>query len=251
MRKRGAEVMRFGLEDGWDFSKAKHRRVLLDLHYELEPDEIFLNPKCTLWSPMQNINIRTDEDARDLQEKQWQDHEIHVKFCKRLYVQQARNGRHAHIEHPTPSKAWDAPAFKSLPGMKVTFDQCAYGATTWTDQGDWQPIKKTTTLRTTKQAMIWQISKRCQGNHRHHPLEGGQRCREVENYPQLMAKHIAEAIMVDEGLPEQVYATGQDDQLTGILRCLQASSQSRSSQNRGFARPAEEQAMGSQDHCCH
>ena len=203
--KRGAEVMRFGLDDGWDFSKAKHRRALLDLQHELEPDEIFLSPKCTLWSPMQNINIRTEEDVRDLQEKQWQDHEIHLKFCKRLYVQQARNGRHAHIEHPAPSKAWDTPAFKFLPGMKVTFDQCAYGATTWTDQGDWQPIKKTTTIRTTKQAMIWQMSTRCQGGHRHHPLEGGQRCREAENYPQLMAKHIAEAIMADEGLPEQVY----------------------------------------------
>eukprot|EP00913_Durusdinium_trenchii_P027454 g25749.t1 len=65
-----------------------------------------------------------------------------------------------------------------------------------------------------------EIDRGKQGGHRHHPLEGGQRCREAENYPQLMAKHIAEAIMADEGLPEQVYATGQDDQLTGILRRL-------------------------------
>ena len=68
--KRGAEVMRFGLDNGWDFfSRAKHRRALLDLQYELEPDEIFLSPKCALWSPVQNINIRIEEDVRELQEK--------------------------------------------------------------------------------------------------------------------------------------------------------------------------------------
>ena len=196
--RNGAEVMRFGLEE-WDFTKAKHRRALLSMQQELEPDEVFISPKCTLWSPMQNINIRSEEDAQALREKQWEDHEIHLKFARRLYMQQAKHGRHAHIEHPAPSKAWSTPAFKSLPGMQVTFDQCAYGATTWTDDGQWAPIKKPTTFKTTKQAMVWQVSRRCSGDHAHHPLEGGQRCREAENYPELMAKHIAKAIMADKG----------------------------------------------------
>ena len=46
------DVMRFGLEDGWDFSKASHRKQLLRLADDLEPDEIFMSPKCTLWSRM-------------------------------------------------------------------------------------------------------------------------------------------------------------------------------------------------------
>ena len=165
----GAEVMRFGLDDGWDFTKAKHRRALLSMQQELEPDEVFISPKCTLWSPMQNINVRNEEDAQALREKQWEDHEIHLKFARRLYLQQAKHGRHAHIERPAPSKAWSTPAFKSLPGMQVTFDQCAYGATTWTDDGQWAPIKKSTTLKTTKQAMVWQMSRRRSGDHAHHP----------------------------------------------------------------------------------
>ena len=62
--------------------------------------------------------------------------------------------------------------------MRVTFDQCAYGAVTWTDEGDWAPIQKTTTIQTTKQAMVWHMSRRLQqGPPSHQPLEGGHRCQ--------------------------------------------------------------------------
>ena len=36
---------------------------------EEEPDEIFMSPKCTLWSAMQSINVKTEEDCIELQEK--------------------------------------------------------------------------------------------------------------------------------------------------------------------------------------
>lgn len=102
--------------------------------------------------------------------------------------------------------------------MRVTFDQCACGATSWTDSGEWLPIKKATTLQTTKQAMVWHMSRRCQQDHQHQPLEGGQRCKAAEDYPELLARCLAEAAMADEGLPEQVYAVNQEEQLTGVLR---------------------------------
>ena len=218
--RRGATVRRFGLADGWDFSKAKHRRALLELQAEDEPDEIFMSPKCTLWSTMQSINMKTEEDCVELQEKRWLDHEVHLKFCRKLYMSQVRGGRHAHIEHPSKSKAWQTPAFQNLPGMRVTFDQCAYGAVTWTDTGTWAPIRKTTSIQTTKQAMVWHMSRRCSQDHQHQPLEGGHRCKHAEDYPEILAQHLAEAAMTDEGLHEQAYAVGQEQQLTGVLRKL-------------------------------
>ena len=99
-QRRGAEVRRFGLVDGWDFTKAAHRRALLDLQEEEEPDEIFMLPKCTLWST--SINLKTDEDAQELQERRWLDHEIHLKFCRKVYLRQVRGGRHAWSILPTP-----------------------------------------------------------------------------------------------------------------------------------------------------
>ena len=60
---------RFGLHNGWDFTKSSHRRQLLQMADELEPDEIYMSPKCTLWSQMQAINIHNEADWQDLQER--------------------------------------------------------------------------------------------------------------------------------------------------------------------------------------
>ena len=76
--------MRFGLNNGWDFSKLTHRKRLMEVAYELEPDEIYMSPKSTLWSPMQAINTRCEADWDELWERRDFDHEIHLKFCKKL-----------------------------------------------------------------------------------------------------------------------------------------------------------------------
>ena len=177
----GAEVMHFGPNNGWDFSKLAHRRRLLELAHELEPDEIYMFPKCTLWSPMQAINMRCEADWDELWERRDFDHELHLKFCKKLCWFQVKRGAHAHIEHPHRSAAWDTPAFANLPGERTTFDQCEYGSTTTVDDAE-APIMKTTSIQTTKRAMCRIMSKRCSGNHQHARLEGGGLCKKAENY---------------------------------------------------------------------
>ena len=74
--------MRFGLNNGWDFSKLTHRKRLMEFAYELEPDEIYMSPKSTLWSPMQAINTRCEADWDELWERRDFDHEIHLKFAR-------------------------------------------------------------------------------------------------------------------------------------------------------------------------
>ena len=80
----GTDVTRFELNNGWDFSKLTHRKYLMELAYELEPDEIYMSPKCTLWSPMQAINMSCEADWNELWERRDFDHEVHLKFCKKL-----------------------------------------------------------------------------------------------------------------------------------------------------------------------
>ena len=216
-QKRGAEVGRSGLAD---FSKAKHRKALLELQVGEEPNEIFMSPKCTLLSTMQSINMKTEEDCIELQEKRWLDHEVHLKFCRRLYLNQVRGGRHGHIEHPSKPKAWQTPAFQSLPGMRATFDQCACGAITWTDDRTWAPIQKATSIQTTWHKPWCGMARSAAFAHQHQSLERGHRCRAAEDYPEILAQHLAEAAMADEGLHEQACAVGQEEQLTGVLRKL-------------------------------
>eukprot|EP00438_Fugacium_kawagutii_P019118 Skav204381 [mRNA] locus=scaffold4897:193896:199406:+ [translate_table: standard] len=221
--KLGARIERFGFQEGWDFSKSSHRKALLRKLDDDEPDEVFLAPKCTLWSPMQNINIKNEQDAMELENMREVDHGTHLTFVKKIYWKQVRRGKHAHIEHPERSKAWKTKAWANLPGYKTTFDQCEYGATTINDNNEVEPIKKSTSIQTTKAAMARRMSKRCQGGHTHCKLEGsmpggGNRCREAENYGQIMARHLAKAMLDDEEITDQIYAV--DDAETGVLRQL-------------------------------
>ena len=67
------------------------------------------------------------------------------------------------------------------------------------------------------------MSRRCQGDHTHCPLEGsmpggGHQCREAENYGVSLAKYLAKAVMSEEDLTQQIYAV--DDVETGTLRQL-------------------------------
>ena len=63
-------------------SKLAHRKRSMEMAYELEPDEVYMSPKCTLWSPMQAINTRCEADWDELWERRDFDHEIHVKFAR-------------------------------------------------------------------------------------------------------------------------------------------------------------------------
>ena len=227
--KQGAKVERFGLATGWDFNKASHRKALLDRARDEEPDEIFMSPRCTLWSPMQNINIHSEEDAELLQERREQDHDTHLMMCRRLFLHQVKKGNHAHIEHPERSKAWSTKAFRNLPGYHMVFDQCMYGTMTIDDDGLPALVRKATGLHTTKRAMAVRMQKRCDKSHCHQPLEGNipgsgiSRCRAAENYGVELARHFAAGIMADEGLVEQVYMGEEEtDEQTGVLKKLAA-----------------------------
>ena len=65
-------------------SKLAHRKRSMEMAYELEPDEVYMSPKCTLWSPVQAINMHCEADWDELWERRDFDHEIHLKFCKKL-----------------------------------------------------------------------------------------------------------------------------------------------------------------------
>ena len=218
------EVMRFGLNNGWDFSKSSHRKQLLRLCDDLEPDEIYMSPKCTLWSTMQNLNLKNEEDCQDLEIRRDVDHETHLKMCRKLYMKQVRRGAHGHLEHPLTSLAWQTPALRSLPGHQALFDQCMYGSTTTDDGGVQQPIKKPTRIQTTKWAMLQRMSLRCDGSHPHQRLEGRDRCRKAEDYQEGLARSIALALLQEEGMDEQTFPVEDQDaeaeQLTGVLRKL-------------------------------
>ena len=188
-----------------------------------------MHRRCTLWSPMQNINIKDEHGAQLLQSERELDQDTHLMMCRRLYLGQVRRGNHARIEHPERCKAWSTSASKTLPGYHALFNQCAYGATTKDDNGFDAFIRKSTALHTTKRAMAMRMSRRCDHTHDHQPLEGRipgtsiSRCRAAEDYCLTLAQHFAHGMMAEETLDDQVFAADEAGaQHAGVLRQLAA-----------------------------
>ena len=220
----GAHVEVFGYATGWDFDLPDHRRQFL-ARLEAEcPDELFLAPSCGPWSPMQNLAAREAEQQEALQELREWHHETHLKFVRKCYLTQVKQGGHAHIEQPAGALSWKTHALSTLPGLRCTFDQCEYGSMCQAEDGRWLLTKKPTSLQTTKMAVFQAFSRRCSGDHEHCPLEGhaagyGRRTKYMESYQPTLATMLASALLQPEApsICEFVGAVSEEKEQTGVL----------------------------------
>ena len=220
----GAQVEIFGYSTGWDFDLAEHRKLFLQRLQEEVPDEVLLAPSCGPWSPMQNLNAKTLEQQESLQELREWHHAVHLKFVRKVYETQGLQGGHAHVEQPAPALSWKTTSLSKLPGFRCTFDQCHYGCECLDRDGLWKPVRKTTSLLTTKMSVYREFQLRSQGDHQHCALEGhapglGLRTRYMESYQPSMASILAAALMVPEvpQLNDFAGAASEEREQTGVL----------------------------------
>lgn len=157
----GMEVRVFSYETGWDFDNPLHRSQFLALLVQEMPDELFLAPECKLWSVMQNINARDEQQREKLKLYRDHHHRTHLMFVRRAFLVQVHGGRHAHIEQPEGALSWQTGALSSLPGHWACFDQCRYGVMRLDEDGIWKPVKKATAILTTKMAVQAALHLRC------------------------------------------------------------------------------------------
>ena len=152
---------------------------------------------------MQFLAAQTPEQKQQLaQHREWH-HATHLKFNRKVYLQQIRQGAHCHLEQPAYAQSWKTKALADLPGLRAHFDQCRYGAECEDVDMVWRPVKKSTGIQTTKRALWQEFQKRCDGSHCHCRLEGsspstGRRTQFMENYQPTMAGILAACLMADE-----------------------------------------------------
>ena len=94
----GMDAQHFGLNNGWNFSYKTHQREFMQMLDEFQPEEVYLSPTCGPWSPMQNISATTPQRREQLQQLRDWHHRVHLRFCRRVYLKQVNEGRHAHLE---------------------------------------------------------------------------------------------------------------------------------------------------------
>ena len=192
---------RFSREDGWDFSKASHRRAFYKKQEEEKPDAILYSPVCKLWSQMQELNkARSPVYAANLEAKQKEDHEIHLTFVAVSYEKQRKEGRLGMVEHPWSATSWHTPAFCRMEGYDTRIDMCEYDLVLPDDTGTINPVQKPTCLRTTSPIVHHLMWKECSGDHWHTHLEGyalglGARTALAENYTQTFATALVNSII--------------------------------------------------------
>ena len=200
----GLDAQHFGLNNGWNFSYKSHQREFMKLLDEFQPEEVYLSPTCGPWSPMQNISATTPKRREQLEQLRDWHHRVHLRFCRRIYLKQISEGRHAHIEQPTPAMSWRTKAFSNLPGFRAKFSQCQYGSVCKDDNDVWLPVRKDTTLLTSKQAVAQVMNRVCPGDHEHCRLEGSlrgfqaHRTSYMENYQPALASTLAAAMATPE-----------------------------------------------------
>ena len=195
---KNVEVEIFSLQTGWDFEKASHRSQLMKRLRAEKPDELMLAPMCRLWSPLQELNVaQSDEYRLKLIQDRKENHDTILMMCSAVFREQQRCGREATLEHPWNSRAWSTRALCML--EENTFDcyvdQCMYGMTVPTQDGQELPVRKPTCFRTTKESLAAGLSVECDGSHGHLPLEGSyrgvSRSKMAENYPEDLAQQLA------------------------------------------------------------
>eukprot|EP00435_Cladocopium_sp_Y103_P032566 s1782_g8.t1 len=171
MKVYGWDTVSFDYNTGWDFDLPAHRREFLDPQDKVCPDFIWYSPKCTEWSPLQQLNM-TEDRRRALQAEREYQEKVHLKMVRRSYLKQRREGRHGAIEQPRYALSWKTRTFLDLPGYQCLLDQCQYEVMMPDNDGNDQYIKKPTRLQCTDEGMANELSILCPGDHYHLPLEG-------------------------------------------------------------------------------
>eukprot|EP00435_Cladocopium_sp_Y103_P067059 s369_g29.t1 len=171
MKIYGWDTVSFDYNTGWDFDLAAHRREFLELQDKVCPDFIWYSPKCTEWSPLQQLNM-TEDRRRALQAEREYQEKVHLKMVRRSYLKQRREGRHGAIEQPRYALSWKTRTFYDLPGYQAHLDQCQFEVMMPDNDGNDQYIKKPTRLQCTDEGMANELSLLCPGDHYHLPLEG-------------------------------------------------------------------------------
>ena len=82
----GCSARKFGIEQGWDFSRPKDRKSFIKLLIDEEPDDVHLSPECRLWSPLQELAASRSEEARQfLIDSRTVNHDTHLVFVATVY----------------------------------------------------------------------------------------------------------------------------------------------------------------------
>ena len=138
-----------------DFSQERMRAKALQLRDDDQPAIIILNPPCTMFSSLQQLNIAKMQDE-DISARA-KDAVTHFAFAVMLYMRQSRGNRLFALEHPVGALSWTlqlAALLLQCPGARrVNFDFCMRRMES-EDENGVAPAKKMTSIYTNSPSLV-------------------------------------------------------------------------------------------------
>ena len=157
-------------------------------------------PPCTVFSPMQNINQKHQQGPA--WEQKYQEGCDLLQFASQCYWDQIERGMFFLHEHPATASSWNMECIAEIaahPGVYIVVsDMCRWGMKVRDEIPDdpTQPylIKKPTKWMTNRRQLADLLSLRCEGNHSHVRLEGGNLTRKAASYPLPLVRDILKVV---------------------------------------------------------
>eukprot|EP00435_Cladocopium_sp_Y103_P013207 s65_g3.t1 len=198
----------------YDLTKKANRDAIDKLIQDDDPFLLAMSPVCGPWSPWQNVNLSKSEDTYNKimeDRKRW--YPV-LKWLAEKVKERVRKGREVILENPWPSLLWKLKFMEDLytdpiyhpvtnePVELCRLDQCMYGL--YGESG--LPHQKATGMLLSSNEMKKLLQTRCDGTHDHEQLEGGQRTKRAQQWPEDLCMAIVYGAM--EEMRKQVMQIG-------------------------------------------
>ena len=227
-RRRGLQAgAAFDKLCGWDATRGTDVKAMLDYIDMHQPMFVNGSPPCTLFSQLQNLtkNKRDEDDfQRRLEEAR---HMLRVAVA--AYNRQVKSNRFFLHEHPLTATSWAEPEMQRLlatPGVYfIRADQCQFGLSTWTAEGEQALVMKPTGFLTNSPALAMMLNKQCDHSHVHQQLLEG-RAGPAAIYPEKLVSAIVAGIAEEASKPRTMIGgieriwSNEDTQVFDITKSM-------------------------------
>ena len=204
----GGKIIRCGLHNGCDLSKESGVQKTLQQLREHKPDLLWVSFPCGPTSSIQELNMLTEDGRERIRKKVVKSKKLVANGIRVMEAQLQESGEIIQ-EWPLNNRAWSFHTIQNFWNrvynqqnvFEARVDGCAYGL-----QVPEGLIKKPWLLRSTT-SDVWNLQKKCSGDHQHVPCEGGQRTRLSALYPKEMCKRVTRVAKAvhERRYQEQVY----------------------------------------------
>ena len=201
-------------DNRYDLLQKANRDKIDQMIEEDDPFLLSMSPVCGPWSSWQNVNMSKSEELYEkimADRKSW--YPV-LKWLAGVVRKRIQKGREIVLENPWPSLLWKLRFMEDLyteplihPVTGEPVELCRLGQCMYVLEGEsGLPHQKATGMLLSSGEMKKYLTTRCDRSHEHEPLEGGQRTKRAQQWPE----DLCFAIMygAQEELRKQVLKVG-------------------------------------------